>query len=183
MSNHIALIVALDQELPSEGLADWTIIYTGVGKVNAAISLMTALTEYKPDLLINYGTAGAVTSGLSGIVEVGKSVQYDMDVRPLGLDLGVTPFEDHSFSYSLSDSPLICGTADRFATSPPDIPCDLVDMELYALAKIVDQKGIPLRSFKFISDGADASADTDWKNSLPDAATAFLTLQESLLDL
>ena len=78
---------------------------------------------------------------------------------------------------------MICGTADRFATSPPDIPCDLVDMELYALAKIADQKGIPLRSFKFISDGADTSADTDWKNSLPDAATAFLTLQESLLDL
>lgn len=183
MSKHVALIVALDQELPTEGLADWTVITTGVGKVNAAISLMAALADFKPDLLINYGTAGAVTPGLSGIVEVGKSVQYDMDVRPLGLDLGVTPFEDQSFSYSLSNSPLICGTADRFATSAPEIPCDLVDMELYALAKIADREGIPLRSFKFISDKADASANEDWKGSLPDAASAFLTLQTTLLAL
>ena len=183
MSKHVALIVALDQELPAEGLADWTIIYTGVGKVNAAISLMAALADIKPDLLINYGTAGAVTPGLSGIVEVGKSVQYDMDVRPLGLDLGVTPFEDHTSCFTLSDSPLICGTADRFATSPPDIPCDLVDMELYALAKIAAREQIPLRSFKFISDDADASANEDWKSSLPDAASAFLTLQTTLLDI
>ena len=39
------LLVALEQELPTTGLADWTILYAGVGKVNAAIELMAALTE------------------------------------------------------------------------------------------------------------------------------------------
>ncbi|MEC7208548.1 MAG: 5'-methylthioadenosine nucleosidase [Pseudomonadota bacterium] len=183
MKKHAALIVALEQELPNEGLADWPVIYTGVGKVNAAIALMAALADVKPDLLINYGTAGAVKSGLAGIVEVGESVQYDMDVRPLGLELGETPFETDTARFTLSDSPFTCGTADRFATSPPDIPCDLVDMELYALAKIAAREQIPLRSFKFISDEADASANEDWKNSLPDAATAFLSLQKTLLAL
>ena len=56
-------------------------------------------------------------------------------------------------------------------------------MELYALAKIAAREQIPLRSFKFISDEADASANEDWKNSLPDAATAFLSLQKTLLAL
>ena len=45
MKSRALLIVALEQELPTSGLADWTILYTGVGKVNAAINLMAALTE------------------------------------------------------------------------------------------------------------------------------------------
>jgi len=45
MKSRALLIVALEQELPTTGLADWTILYTGVGKVNAAINLMAALTE------------------------------------------------------------------------------------------------------------------------------------------
>ena len=180
MTKKAVLVVALHQELPSSGLADWPIIYTGVGKVNAAMSLMAGLAEFKPDILINYGTAGAVTPGLSGVVEVGRTVQYDMDVRPLGVALGVTPFEEDTACLTLSDSPLICGTADKFAIHPPDLKCDLVDMELYALAKIAARAQIPLRSFKFISDAADDSASQDWKSSLPDAASAFLTIQDRL---
>ena len=45
MKSRALLVVALEQELPTTGLADWTILYTGVGKVNAAINLMAALTE------------------------------------------------------------------------------------------------------------------------------------------
>ena len=48
MKSRALLIVALKQELPTTGLADWTILYTGVGKVNAAINLMAALREKKP---------------------------------------------------------------------------------------------------------------------------------------
>ena len=33
------LVVALENELPRDMVAGWTIIYTGVGKVNAAIAL------------------------------------------------------------------------------------------------------------------------------------------------
>ncbi|MGB1998662.1 MAG: hypothetical protein ACPHS7_04390 [Candidatus Puniceispirillaceae bacterium] len=33
------LVVALENELPCDMVAGWTIIYTGVGKVNAAIAL------------------------------------------------------------------------------------------------------------------------------------------------
>ena len=183
MKSRALLIVALEQELPTTGLADWTILYTGVGKVNAAINLMAALTEKKPDLLINYGTAGAIKTGLADIVEVGQSVQCDMDARPLGIALGATPFETGTGRFTLSDSPLICGTADRFVTSAPELTCDLVDMELYALAKIAKREQIPLKSFKFISDNADDNSQQDWKNSLPDSASGFLSIQDDLLSL
>ena len=45
MKSRTLLIVAFEQELPTTGLADWTILYVGVGKVNAAIVLMALLTE------------------------------------------------------------------------------------------------------------------------------------------
>ena len=45
MKSRALLIVVLEQELPTTCLTDWTILYAGVGKVNAAINLMAALTE------------------------------------------------------------------------------------------------------------------------------------------
>ena len=106
-----------------------------------------------------------------------------MDARPLGIALGATPFETETERFTLSDSPLICGTADRFVTSAPELTCDLVDMELYALAKIAKREQIPLKSFKFISDNADDNSQQDWKNSLPDSASGFLSIQDDLLSL
>ena len=75
-----------------------------VGKVNAAIELMTVLIETKPDLLINYGTAGTIKSGLRILLK--SAVQCDMDVRLLGIALGATPFETEQ-RFHLSDSPLM----------------------------------------------------------------------------
>ena len=43
--------------------------------------------------IINYGTAGAV-GNLSGLIEPTGFVDRDMDVRPLGFELGQTPFEE-----------------------------------------------------------------------------------------
>ena len=150
MKSRALLIVALEQELPTTGLADWTILYTGVGKVNAAINLMAALTETKPDLLINYVTAGAIKTGLEHIFEIGQSVQCDMDARPLGIALGAAPLKNGTECFSLSASPIRCGKADSFVTIAPDLACDLADMELHALGKIARRRQIPLKSFKFI---------------------------------
>ena len=56
MKSRALLIVALEQELPTAGLADWTILYTDVGKVNAAINLMAAFTEKtKPNEQLRHG--------------------------------------------------------------------------------------------------------------------------------
>ena len=42
------LIVALENELPREMAAGWTIVYTGVGKVNAAIAFGDAIAKHQP---------------------------------------------------------------------------------------------------------------------------------------
>ncbi|MGB0397122.1 MAG: 5'-methylthioadenosine nucleosidase [Candidatus Puniceispirillaceae bacterium] len=183
MSGKPLLIVALESEVPADITKRWDVVFTGIGKVNASYICMKAIANYRPGLLINYGTAGGIRTGLDQVVEVGTSVQCDMDVRPLGIALGTTPFDDCPASIRLSDSPICCGTADRFSDSAPELTCDIVDMELFALAKIAWHEKIPLRAFKFISDAADDKAGDSWKNSLPSSAEAFARLEPQLLAL
>lgn len=168
------LLVAMPQELFAPPHPDMLLVHTGVGKVNAAWRCAAALAQHRPDLVINFGTAGAVVRGVHGLVEVGATVQRDMDVRALGLDLGATPFEDGSEIIRFSPAPWVCGTGDSFAATAPELPCDLVDMELYAIAKVCRAAGVPLRAFKYISDNADDAAPSDWRDALQHAQAAFL---------
>lgn len=92
-------------------------------------------------------------------------------------------FETGTKRFTLSDSSLIYGTADRFMISAPEPACDLVDMESYALAMIAKREHIPVKYFNFISDNADDSSHQDWKKSLPNAASGFLSIQDDLLSL
>ncbi len=70
---------------------DVVIAVCGVGKVFAAICAQTMILEYKPDLVINTGVAGAVSSDIAcGDITVATSVvQHDMDTSPLGDPVGL----------------------------------------------------------------------------------------------
>ena len=166
------LIVALEDELPGNMAAGWTIVYTGVGKVNAAIALGDAIVTHQPKHVVNYGSAGALRPGLAGLHQVTRFLQRDMDVRALGFALGQTPFEGDG-EILAGTGGLSCGTGDQFVSSPPELTSDLVDMEAYALAKICQQKVIDFQCFKFISDNADGDAAHDWSQQLAIGAKLF----------
>jgi len=51
------IAVAMEEEFSSEQANGWRIVYTGIGKVNALISVYRALKEDKPVNIINFGTA------------------------------------------------------------------------------------------------------------------------------
>ena len=53
------IAVAMEEEFSSEQANGWRIVYTGIGKVNALISVYRALSEDKPINIINFGTAGS----------------------------------------------------------------------------------------------------------------------------
>lgn len=173
------VIIAVEAELPAEDVPDWKVEVCGVGKINAALHLSRILHSYRPDYVLNLGTAGGITQNPGTIVEVGGVVQRDMDLSPLGLKKGETAFDRYPACIRLSDSPVICGTGDNFAQEKPDIICDIVDMELFALAKTCLAFDVPLRAFKYISDGADQNANTDWKQALYPASQAFKKLLET----
>ena len=168
------LIVALEDELPRDMATGWTIAYTGVGKLNAAITLGDAIAVHRPTHVVNYGSAGALRPGLVGLHRVTRFLQRDMDVRALGFALGQTPFEDADEILAGAGG-LSCGTGDQFVSAPPELTSDLVDMEAYALAKICQQKAIDFHCFKFISDNADGDAAQDWSQQLAIGAELFCT--------
>jgi len=154
--------------------------YTGAGKINATYNLTKLIIKHKPSEVINFGTAGAITKNLNGIIECTKFYQRDMDVSPLmDLKIGETPFDEIS-EIILSSDGYSCGTGDSFVTGSIPIKVDVVDMEAYALAKVCKLENIKFRCFKFISDNADESASVDWIENCKKGAKLF---KQKLKDL
>jgi adenosylhomocysteine nucleosidase len=68
--------------------------HIGVGKINATYNSLKLISMYKPKIVINYGTVGAINNNLNGLIECTKFYQRDMDVRGLNFKLGETPFDE-----------------------------------------------------------------------------------------
>jgi len=159
LSIKTALIIALPEE--AEGINSHPIYLSGCGKVNATIATMRAIRDgYRS--IINFGSAGAITK-VSGLIEVTGYVDRDIDATALNYNLGQTPFEE---GVIIGHKGVICGTGDKFVTQKPDINCDIVDMEAYAIAKTCLKEGAQFRSFKYISDNANKDSGSDWNKNL-----------------
>lgn len=167
-----------------------SVLYTGLGKVNAAITLTQRLCAYRhagrpAPLVINFGTAGSTRFATGALVGCSRFVQRDMDVRALGFAYGVTPYEDVptelAFAPVFTSLPHgLCGSGDSFATGESRMHCEVVDMEAYAFAKVCLSVGAHFACAKYITDGADHAAAADWATNLPAAAAAFLQSYQDL---
>src|SRR5262245_51149195 len=97
---HILIAMALHAE--SAGVFDAAgvdVLYTGVGKVNAAIALTRRLARLRGEgrglpLVVNFGTAGSARIPARTLVACRKFVDRDMNVSALGFAHGVTPFDE-----------------------------------------------------------------------------------------
>lgn len=166
------------------------VLYTGVGKVNAAMTLAGALARYRHagqplPCVVNFGSAGSRCLAAGTVVGCTAFHQRDMDVSGLGFAPGITPFEDIpavlEFPACFPQLPeATCGTGDSFETGGRALTCDVVDMEAYALAKVCQIERTPFACAKFVSDGADHAAASDWQANLHRAAETFLALYHQL---
>jgi len=170
------------------------VLYCGVGKVNAAITLTRELCRYAdagqaPPLILNFGTAGSPLHATGTLLACHHFVQRDMDVRGLGFSFGVTPFD--STPAALVFEPVfthltaaICGSGDSFAIAGSDaageVACEVLDMEAYALAKACWAARAGFACVKYVTDGADHDAAADWQKNVHKAADAFLELYRSV---
>ena len=181
--------------LPQEGgalfeSAQVPVLYTGVGKINAAYHLTLRLADYRASnlplpLVVNFGTAGSAQFQRGQLVSCNTFVQRDMDASPLGFEPGATPFDPTpnvlrfpSLATHLPEA--ICGTGDSFATSHVETHFSVVDMEAYALAKVCLLQGARFGCIKFVTDGADDGAAEAWQETVGHAAERFLELYQGL---
>ena len=189
MTERPATLVVMALEIEAQGVferAGVPVLYTGLGKVNAALSLMRALRDYRQagqalPLVLNFGSAGSHRLETGTLVACQSFVQRDMDVSGLGFALGVTPFEDIpaqlDFPAVFEELPAaLCGSGDCFQMGVAKLHCEVIDMEAYALAKVCRLEGARFGCAKFVTDGADGAAASDWQRNLPRAAAAFWQL-------
>lgn len=160
--NDTLFVFALEAEA-GDVFTEVNTVFTGIGKVNAAIALTKAIATRRPKLIVNLGSAGSQRHGKGEVVCCNRFVQRDMDVTALGFARYETP---------LSDTPVVlehgaaipglavetCGSGDSFEINHGDAPYDVVDMEAYVLALIARGEGIPFVCLKYISDDAGSEA-------------------------
>lgn len=173
----ILFVFALEADAGS-AFSGFNVVFTGIGKVNAAIALTRALQRQRPRLIVNLGSAGSQRYGKGEVVCCNRFVQRDMDVTPLGFARYETPLSQIPvvLEHGLVQPgvPLgICGSGDSFETGHLEAPYDVVDMEAYVLARIALDEGIPLLCLKYISDDAGNDAAGDWAVQVHLAAEAF----------
>jgi adenosylhomocysteine nucleosidase len=167
------ILVALPEELDAS-LVDHPVVYTGVGISNAAIQATLAILEHQPDQVINYGSAGALT-GHTGLLTVHSVCQRDANCEPLrsrGYMLGENVLYYRSF-----ESGVRCGSGNNFVTDPDTWTqehCDIVDMELWSIAKVCNHLNVPWISRKWVSDSADSEAGLVWEDSLAAGQAEFI---------
>lgn len=177
MKTDCLIITALESELKKSALPKGVeIVYSGIGKINATIATIQAITEFLPKKIINFGTVGRVNPSLSGLIEIGKVIQRDMSTEPLA-PRGKTPFCIRPYEYQ-STGEFICGTGDSFVTDQDpwlqENKVDVVDMELFAIAAAAHQFNVPWYSYKFITDDANADSGNHWQDRVQHGEQLFL---------
>ncbi|WP_212827091.1 nucleosidase [Catellatospora sp. TT07R-123] len=168
------LAVALPEE--AEHLnSPYPVLLTGVGKVQAALSVTRALAAGpRPREIINLGTAGALHPGLTGIHLVSRVVQHDFDSS------GITALTGHTFGapIDLAGQGPVLATGDVFVSDPQlraalARSAALVDMEGYAVAAAASAFGVPVRLVKQVSDEADGQAFRSWNAAVSECSKAL----------
>ncbi len=166
----------------------------GVGKVFAAMCAQTMILKYSPDIIINSGVAGTLTSklGMADIAIAESLVQHDMDTSPVGDPVGLISginiinipcdSEASSLLYSCAEGRAraalgVIASGDRFIADSESkeriagffgaIACE---MEGAAIAQICYVNKVPLCVMRAISDGGDESAGTDYPTFVKTAA-------------
>lgn len=166
------------------------LLFTGVGKVNAAHALTRRLTQYRLagarlPRIVNFGTAGSHRHATGAVLECTTFIQRDMDVTGLGFALGQTPYEDVPARLEVAAAfnglqHGLCGSGDSFVVTACAHDCDVLDMEAYALAKVCRFEGCTFNAVKYVSDGADHAASQDWLGNVHRAAEQFVRLYERI---
>lgn len=178
------IVTALPQEFAHRPIPhDIPVVFTGLGKLNAGLSLLEAISHHQPSVVINFGTAGRLDNSIEGLVEIADVIQRDMIAEPLA-PRGHTPFDETPPILLSGHDGVRCATGDSFVTAVDpwlvDQSVQIVDMELFALALVCHRKGIAWRSFKFITDDTDDNAGEHWQEKVHHGRDLFLAKLDDL---
>ncbi|KAA0563761.1 5'-methylthioadenosine/S-adenosylhomocysteine nucleosidase [Rossellomorea aquimaris] len=172
------------------------LLRSGIGKVNAAMSTAVLLQHYKPDCIINTGSAGGFDPSLNvGDVVISTEVRHhDVDVTAFGYEYGQVPQLPAAFTADeklmqtaidsvkeLGNAQVVSGliaTGDSFMNDPKRVEAirdkfaglQAVEMEAAAIAQVAHQFNVPFVIIRSLSDIAGKESDVSFEQYLEKAA-------------
>ncbi len=178
----------------------------GVGKVAAAVCTQTMILQFSPDFIINTGVGGSLDLRLNcGDIAVGKSVvQHDVDTTALGDSLGMvsginkTYFECEKYNEiaetagSLGKNCVVgvIASGDCFVANAEKrrflhdaFSAIVCDMESGAIGQTCFLNDMPFCIVRAVSDNADGSSHTVYREFLSEAADLAASLIKKCVPL
>jgi len=172
------------------------LLKSGIGKVNAAMSTTILLHQFKPDYVLNTGSAGGYLNTLNvGDIVISTEVRhYDVDVTAFGYEYGQVPGMPAAFEADpalvkiaensgehLTDIQIAKGlivTGDSFMNDPNRAQfvreqfeeLIAVEMEAAAIAQVCYQFGVPFVVIRALSDIAGKESEVSFEQFLDTAA-------------
>ena len=175
----VLYVMAADAEYGPHLKALFTPVMTGVGPVEAAVSLTRVLAEFtldgrKPDLVVSLGSAGSAKLEQAEVYQITSVAYRDMDASAFGFPKGITPFLDLPAIVPLpiripgvKEATLSTGANVVSGTAYQAIEADMVEMETFAILRACMSFGIPLVGLRGVSDGkAEVHHIDDWTEYL-----------------
>ena len=185
---------------------DTVIAKCGIGKVFAALCAQTMILRYQPDLIINSGVAGTLTSELSvcDVALAGAVVQHDMDTSPLGDPVGLISginvvYINSSAEYTekletaakengiktlvgnIASGDQFIASSEKKAYIRDTFGAIACEMEGAAIGQVCYVNGTPFCVLRAISDGGDDDASVDYPTFVKLAAENTFKIIKSFL--
>ncbi|MBP1887115.1 5'-methylthioadenosine/S-adenosylhomocysteine nucleosidase [Sinorhizobium mexicanum] len=175
----ILYVMAVDAEYGPSLRARIAPLMTGVGPIEAAVTLTRALARLDasstlPNLVVSLGSAGSATLEQTEVYQATSVGYRDMDASALGFEKGATPFLDLPAVVKLplripgvKEARLSTGANIVSGKAYDGIDADMVEMETFADLRACQSFGLPLIGLRGISDGkAELKHVDDWTEYL-----------------
>lgn len=161
---HIRWTPVNDMDNLYESSSNYLLI-TGEGRFETLMTLTTACTLLKPDLIVNYGTSGALREN----VQVGSIYP----VRTAYASEGINP-QFKSYTTNIDDAVVDCISAgervqDKKIASQLGNFAHLVDREVWSIGAVAHRFKTPFCSYKLVTDLADGCVSITDHNKISDA--------------
>ncbi|KQO76929.1 5'-methylthioadenosine/S-adenosylhomocysteine nucleosidase [Rhizobium sp. Leaf262] len=175
----LLFVMAADAEYGPHLKARFKPLMTGVGPVEAAVSLTMTLSELQaaghlPHLVVSLGSAGSRVLEQAEVYQA-TSVSYrDMDASAFGFQKGCTPFLDLPAEIPLplripgvAEARLSTGANVVSGAAYDGVDAEMVEMETFAILRACQRFDVALIGLRGISDGkADVHHIDDWTEYL-----------------
>lgn len=172
------------------------LLKSGIGKVNAAMTTTILLNQFKPDYVINTGSAGGYDPELEvGAIVISDEVRHhDVDVTAFGYEIGQVPqlppaFKADTHLMELAEEAVkeigehqaatgLIATGDIFMHNPEKVEIvrqnfpqmKACEMEAAAVAQVCHQFNVPFVVIRALSDIAGKESSISFDEFLPVAA-------------